>query len=50
MVLYGDRKAFYDTKTTCFGVLGMVLYGDRKAFYDTKTTCFAVVEAIPFIL
>ena len=21
MALYGERKAFYDTKTTCFGVM-----------------------------
>ena len=31
----------HDTKTSCFGGVGMVLYDERKAFYDTKTTCFA---------
>ena len=26
MVLYGERKAFYDTKTTCFAVVEVAAY------------------------
>ena len=26
MALYGERKAFYDTKTTCFAVVEAVAY------------------------
>ena len=57
MALYGERKAFYDTKTTCFAVveavayrsclMSLLLFAPFIAFLKVAKTA-GVVEAADF--
>ena len=39
MALYGERKAFYDTKTTCFAVVETSLIDRASRAYRLKVAC-----------
>ena len=43
MALYGERKAFYDTKTTCFGI--MMLNGTFLRTSINSAVNFAMMES-----
>jgi hypothetical protein len=39
MALYVDRKAIYDTKTTCFAVVETLHIAQRSLAYRTHVVC-----------